>query len=124
MSENSVIAALSNADLHDRLIVLIDYNAHGRRLCLRIARRGHGDEDAGKTQTLLFDGVFGLHCDPQTALAPLAEDEVGAIRLFEAKPRADGSGEVRLVFLRSDKATRKDTPHVVMFCAFAARWRD
>jgi hypothetical protein len=125
MSENSVVEALENADLHDRLIVLIDYHAHARRLTLRIARRGEGEAGAGLTQTLMFDGVYGLHCDPQDALAPLdGADDVAEILVFEARERADGSGEVKLVFLRPDKATGRDDTKVVTFRAFGARWRD
>jgi hypothetical protein len=124
MSQNSVVEALTQADLHDRLIVLIDYHAHARRLTLRIERRRAGEEDAGRTQTLLFDTMFGLHCDPQDALAPLEGEEVGEILVFEARERADGSGEVKLVFLRKDRTTRRDVTQVVTFRAFGARWRD
>ena len=124
MSENSVVAALASAGLHDRLIVLIDYHAHARRLTLRVGTRGDGQENAERTQTLLFDGVFGLHCDPQDALAPLDDDEVGEILTVGSKERTDGAGEVTLVFRRRDRTLRREDTNVVMFCAKQARWRD
>ena len=125
MSDNHVVEALAHADLRDRLIVLIDYHSYARRLTLRIARRGADEDDAGRTQTLLFDAVYGLHCDPQDALAPLdGANDVGEILVFEAKERADGAGEVKLIFRRRDKATGLDVTQVVSFRAMAARWRD
>ena len=124
MSQNAVVEALAQADLHDRLIVLIDYHAHARRLTLRIETRGADAEGAGRTQTLLFDSLIGLHCDPQDALAPLDGNEVGEILVLEARERADGAGEVKLVFRRPNKAGGEDAPQVVTFRAFGARWRD
>ena len=125
MTENTVVEALTRADLHSRLISLIDYHAHARRLTLRIERRSDGEERAGWAQTLMFDSVFGLHCDPQDALAPMdGENDVGEILVFEARERADGAGEVKLVFLRPARATGRDPTQVVTFRAFGARWRD
>lgn len=124
MSENPVVAALASADLHDRLIVLIDYHAHARRLTLRIETRADGEEGGSRTLTLLFDGVFGLHCDPPDALAPLDDSAVGEILTFGAKERADGAVEVAIVFRRPPPGTRRDDTHVAMFCAKQARWRD
>lgn len=108
------------ADLHDRLILLIDYSAHARRLSLRIETKGRDAPGGRQVRTLLFDGVVGLHCDPLDALAPLAESEDGEILTFDGKQRKSGEYEFILVFMR-DGAGKHET-QVVSFLAQAARW--
>lgn len=108
------------ADLHDRLILRIDYHAAARRLTLRIETRAP-DEDGGPlVRTLAFDNVFGLHCEPADALAPLDEDEDGEILRFDVRERAEAP-EFTLVYLRGGAGPDRPTK-VAMFRAFGARW--
>jgi hypothetical protein len=106
-------------DLHDRLILLIDYSAHARRLSLRIETKGRDEPGGPQTTTLLFDGVVGLHCDPPNALAPIDQHRGGEILRFDGKRRKTGEYEFILVFIR-DGAGERET-QVASFLAQAAR---
>lgn len=111
MMTHSVLTALQDNDLQGQSIVLLDYNGHARRLVLRIAATA----DA-RLRTIMFDGVIGLHCDPQNALDRLGDDEHCEILRFEAMERPNREPDVTLVFRRGA------TPRVAMFRATGARW--
>ena len=105
-------------DLGGRRLALIDYAGAARRLSRRIATRP--DASGGqRLRALIFDGVYGLHCDPGNALAPL-DDETGAeIVSLTGKERKSGDIELALIFSRNDVAGVTQT---VLFHAQAARW--
>lgn len=113
MNGHSVLTALQHINLQGQSIVLLDYHGHARRLVLRIA----SDAEA-RPRALMFDGVIGLHCDPQNALDRLGDGEACEILTFEALERPNREPEVTLVFRRST------TNCVVMFRATGARWVD
>jgi hypothetical protein len=124
MSAHSVVEALAGANLHDCGIALIAYDAHARKLVLRIETRADSPGGA-RLRTLIFDGVIGLHCDPPAALAPFGDKEDGEILRLDTVERPNTEPEVTLVYLRwnfSDAPPAVHTPQVVTFRAMDARW--
>ena len=78
MSAHPVVAALAGANLHDCGIALIAYDAHARKLVLRI-ETGADSSGGARLRTLIFDGVIGLHCDPPAALAPFGDGDASKL---------------------------------------------
>ena len=115
MSRPALDDLIAGVELRDSALALIDYNAMARRLTLRF--RPAGAEEA-PIVTLIFDGVVGLHCEPQDSLRPLDTDEGATIDRLDAKRRKSGETEITLVYLRG--AT--PAPRIVSFIALEGRW--
>ncbi|MDE2364397.1 MAG: hypothetical protein KGM42_17105 [Hyphomicrobiales bacterium] len=114
MSEHPIVRAIENAELDDPTIELIDYHAYARRLLLRIASAAAGGRHV---RTLIFDGVVALHCEPQSALDPLAAGESAALLRFEGRERKTGEADVLIVMSRAGHPAA-----TASFRATGARW--
>ncbi len=121
MSRPALDDLVAGVDLQDRALALVDYNAMTRRLVLRIHFDAAG-ASASDIRTLVFDGVFGLHCDPPAALAPLGEEAKGDIIRLDAKPRKGGEFEIAFVYARRGADGGAPTTQAASFHALDARW--
>lgn len=115
MSRPALDDLIAGIELRDSALALIDYHAMARRLTLRFQP---AEAEAPGIVTLIFDGVVGLHCEPQDSLRALDEGEEAIIDRLDAKRRKTGETEMTLVYLRG--GTR--TPCVVSFSAQEGRW--
>ena len=117
MSDHPIVRAIDEAGLQDPTIELIDYHAHARRLLLRIASADADAPGGGRVRTLIFDSVVAIHCEPQSALDPLAPDETAEILRFEGRERKTGEADVLIVMKRDGHPAA-----TASFRASGARW--
>lgn len=115
MSRPALDDLIAGVELRDSALALIDYNAMARRLTLRFQP---AEAEKPGIVTLIFDGVVGLHCEPQDSLRALDEGEEAIIDRLDAKRRKTGETEMTLVYLRGEART----PCVVSFSAQEGRW--